>query len=71
MKSGKAVILLGILFLLVFAIGYFFFLVSIDYGVMDYDEYQKGICEPERYEDGSTRIENCAIYKIDKSKFEG
>ena len=61
--------------LTIFTAGYFFFLISIDYGVMPYDEYY-GIgeydsppCEAKYLGDGWTQLSNCAIYKIDQTKF--
>ena len=70
MALKKIILVLGILALLfAFVGGYFYFLISIDYGVMDYNEYyglppyNKTPCEIKQLGNGWTQLENCEIYK--------
>jgi len=69
------IVLIGILLLGVFTFTYGFILNNLNYGVMDYDEYY-GIgnynqtpCEAKHLKDGWTQLSNCAIYKVNQTKF--
>jgi hypothetical protein len=67
MKTATILLIITFL-LLIFTVGYTLFLYKMNYGAMDYDEYQKGQCELKELEDGYVQLQDCAKYKLDRTK---
>ena len=66
-----SIILIGVLFLGIFTFVYTFALLKNNHGVMNYDDYYDNPpCEPKYLDDGWTQIHNCAIYKVNQSRFQ-
>ena len=66
MKTGNIIlIILGVILL---ASVYGFVLYELDYGAVDYDEYQlgtyEGACEFKQLDDGFVQLPNCVKYKL-------
>ncbi len=56
--------------LILFTAFYTFVIFKFDIGVPSYDDYKNNPpCEFKQVEDGYTQLDNCAVYKLDYSKF--
>ena len=56
-------IIISILFLSLFAVGYYYVLDKINYGVISLDEYKNNPpCELKRLDEGWVQLSNCAKY---------
>ena len=58
------IIIIGVLFLTCFTIGYYYVLDKTNYGIISYDDYVNNPpCELKQLDDGWVQLSNCAKYK--------
>lgn len=68
--KNKTILILVLLALVIFAILYFVFLSTIEYGVVDYDEYYNDPpCKIKPLGAEYYQISNCAKYKLNREMF--